>query len=186
MLTGTVGVLGIHKRWKRYGDPLGGILWPTAEERFWAKVEKTDNHWLFTGASIAGHNGERYGSFRAEPAKAIGAHVFSWELENGPVPVGFTVDHDYRCPKICVRPTHLRLATWSQQQQNLSGARSHSKTGIRGVWWSEPRQKWHGLVKHHGERHQIYTVSFEEACEFVRITRLELFSHNDADREIVI
>lgn len=52
-----------------------------------------------------------------------GAHVYSWELANGPVPAGMTIDHLCHTPESCaggpacqhrrcVNPAHLTLATY--------------------------------------------------------------------------
>jgi hypothetical protein len=69
--------------------------------RFWAKVEKTDTCWLWTGATQT--NG--YGRV-AWDGKVPLAHRVSYELENGPVPDGLHLDHLCRV-RNCVRPDHL-------------------------------------------------------------------------------
>jgi HNH endonuclease len=77
----------------------------TLEERFWAKVEKTETCWLWTASKFS--NG--YGQFQT-PAKNNLAHRLSYELTVGPVPDGLQLDH--LCRNVaCVRPDHLEPVT---------------------------------------------------------------------------
>jgi hypothetical protein len=74
------------------------------EERFWAKVEKTDECWLWIG------NKDRlgYGSIRKNPDFIEKAHRVSWELHFGPIPADRHICH--HCDvRHCVRPDHLFL-----------------------------------------------------------------------------
>ncbi len=76
----------------------------TVWERFWAKVNKTEGCWLWTGAKQG-----KYGALtipgRREPLRA---HRLSWELHNGPIPDGLWVLHHCDNPP-CVKPEHLFL-----------------------------------------------------------------------------
>jgi hypothetical protein len=83
-----------------------------------------------------------------------------------------------------VRPDHLRPATQKQNQENLSGARSDSKTGVRGVCWDKRRRKWRAQVGHNGT--VIYVGNFSSIAEAeaaVIARRNELFTHNALDRK---
>lgn len=76
----------------------------TPEERFWEKVTKnTDGCWLWTAAK----NKDGYGVFYVAGA-LVGAHKFSWEIQNGPTRL--SVLHTCDTPA-CVRPDHLFVGT---------------------------------------------------------------------------
>jgi hypothetical protein len=80
--------------------------WPmTTEQRFWAKVQKADGCWLWTGALVRG-----YGSFRAESGRHVYAHRWAWEAARGPIPSGLELDH-LCCAPACVNPEHLEPVT---------------------------------------------------------------------------
>lgn len=77
------------------------------EERFWDKVQKTPDCWVWTAATNYG-----YGVFgQKKPFKKTHkAHRFSFELANGPIPEGLVLDHLCR-NRACVRPDHLEPVT---------------------------------------------------------------------------
>lgn len=84
-------------------------------DRFWAKVQKTDNCWVWTGAIIAKAGG--YGTINASKDRGIlRVHRVSWELHFGAIPDGLSVLHRCDNPP-CVRPDHLFLGS---QQDNVA------------------------------------------------------------------
>lgn len=83
------------------------------EDRFWAKVNKADECWEWTGSRV--WNG--YGQFRN--GKVVYAHRYAYELWFGPIPDGLLVCHvcDNRS---CVRPEHLFLGDYQDNAQDAS------------------------------------------------------------------
>jgi hypothetical protein len=73
--------------------------------------------------------------------------------------------------------------TQRQNNQNHNGSYSHSKSGVRGVYWYKAYGKWVGQVTHEGKKHHIgYFDTIEAATEAVVAKRNELHTHNDRDR----
>ena len=149
----------------------------TVEERFWAKVDKTDGCWLWT-ASI---HTTGYGQFRIQ-GRTVVAHREAYRMLVGPIPEGLDLDHKCR-NRACVNPAHLRPATHKQNLENQRGAHANSKSGIRGVHWNKRARKWRAVLMHFGEVHYngMFT-DIKEAEAAVLAKRLELFTHNDVDR----
>lgn len=144
-------------------------------ERFWAKVNKTGDCWLWTAALH--RNG--YGAFRLNGKVAL-AHRVAYEIGKGPIPEGMQIDHVCH-RRHCVRPDHLRAVTQKQNLENLTGGRNPS--GLRGVSWRERDGKWQARVTHEGREYAAgYYLTAEEGAEAAKQLRLALFSHNDADR----
>lgn len=90
------------------------------EVRFWAKVNKTDGCWLWTGATHRQGTGKTHGVF-SWSGKQSTAHRFSWELHFGPIPEGLNVLHN--CPNgdepHCVNPAHLWLGTLADNNRDM-------------------------------------------------------------------
>jgi hypothetical protein len=81
----------------------------TMEERFWAKVDKTDTCWLWTGYTCKG-----YGQFCGRPGTRA-AHRITYEILVGPIPQGMDLDHLCRV-RACCNPAHLEPVT---RRENL-------------------------------------------------------------------
>lgn len=162
----------------KYGDPLGKATRKTPEDRFWAKVEKSEGCWNWTGA--LSWNG--YGMFRGDRNICIRAHRYSYTLAFGDIGEGLQVDH--KCfNKKCVNPAHLREVTIKQNAENRPGAQPTSTTGVQGVHWVRKQQTYRAGVRHNGKMHWVGQYSdLAEAEAAVIAKRLELFTHNDIDR----
>jgi hypothetical protein len=77
----------------------------TPEQRFWAKVSKTDLCWNWTGSLVT----EGYGSFY-DGERAHRAHRYAYQLLVGDIPEGMVIDHLCR-NRACVNPEHLEVVT---------------------------------------------------------------------------
>lgn len=83
---------------------------PTPAEtmaRFWSKVDKSGECWIWT--AYVSRDG--YGRFRgAGRASTLQAHRVAYEYLVGPIPGGLTIDHLCRV-KDCVNPGHMEVVT---------------------------------------------------------------------------
>lgn len=149
----------------------------TLEERFWGNVDKSGECWLWTRYLMP--NG--YGHMKIK-GRYYYVHRVSYTLTKGDIPDGLKVDHTCHT-RHCVKPAHLRLATNKQNMENRSGPTLRSKTGVRGVFRVEGPNPWKAQVAHNKVVHYLGVFpTIEKAEEAVVQKRLELFTHNDADR----
>lgn len=94
-----------HRKGVRPTKPIVDRFGPV-EERFWAKVARSDGCWLWTGAT----DGDgRYGAFQHE-GRVQRAHRVAYMLVVGSIPDGLDLDHLCRTT-LCVRPDHLEPVT---------------------------------------------------------------------------
>ena len=80
-------------------------------ERFWEKVDKQGDCWLWTSSLDKGG----YGQFWLGE-RCVEAYKFSYESRHGPVPVGLELDHLCQTPA-CVNPAHLQAVTHQVNMQ---------------------------------------------------------------------
>lgn len=108
-----------HMRSRRIND--------TVEVRFWAKVDKTGECWLWLGLL----NGKGYGTgFRvSKERRSVLAHRWAWEMAHGPIPEGLEIDHLCR-NRACVRLDHLEAVEHAINVQR----------GLKGVLYTHCKQ----------------------------------------------
>lgn len=100
--------------------------WKTGKERFWAKVQKSEDCWLWTGGIIAGTG---YGAFH--DGQRWSTHRYSWTIHYGHIPTGLAVLH--KCDvRACVRPTHLWLGTKQDNSRDMASKNRHFVPGLKG------------------------------------------------------
>lgn len=151
---------------------------PSPEERFWAKVEKSDGCWTWTAATYS--NG--YGHFGLNETRGVIAHRYAWEQARGPIPQGKILDHTCH-NRACVNPRHLRLATVKQNLENQGVLRRDNTSGIRGVGRYRDGRRW--VVRATHDQKDYHGGIFEDVIEAERAAialRNKLFTHNDLDR----
>jgi hypothetical protein len=95
----------------------------SVEERFWTKVDRRDDCWLWTGALTAGYGIIRINGSGADTRRGY-AHRVAWELVHGPIPSDMRVVHRCRTAR-CVNPAHLVLVSEDTQLAEMWQARDH-------------------------------------------------------------
>lgn len=129
------GYCMMHENRARKGlpmEPLARSEVPV-EDRFWAKVDKTDPSgcWIWTAATVNG-----YGQFGVGAYRVVRAHRFAWQLTGRQLTPGLVLDHLCR-NRACVNPAHLReitrgenvLAPGSLSLPAINARKTHCKGG---------------------------------------------------------
>lgn len=116
----TPGVLEKYPK-RKPGNPAADSV-----SRFWARVQKCEGCWLWTGRTNT-ESGYGYFDYGPRCRTSVPAHRYSWELHNGTIPDGMHVLHRCDNPP-CVNPDHLFLGT------NLDNVRDKQAKGrqLRG------------------------------------------------------
>jgi len=116
-----------------------------ARDRFWSKVEFTEECWLWMGSGPDG-----YGGFKLD-GRWLLAHRVAYEFEVGQVPAGLCVCHTCDVRK-CVRPDHLFIGT---NQDNVDDRQAKGRGAVPPQPELEQRAR--------GERHGLARLTPELA-----------------------
>lgn len=98
--------------------------------RFWSKVDTSAGMfgcWLWQDRP----DPDGYGRLivGGKHGQQVRAHRLSWELVNGPVPAGMTLDHLCET-KLCVNPAHLEPVTGAENTRRYFRNRVRSESPI--------------------------------------------------------
>jgi hypothetical protein len=77
------------------------------------------------------------------------AHRIIWEMHNGEIPSGLTIDHVDR-NRSNNNISNLRLCTFQQNHFNRS-KQINNKSGFKGVSWHKQKGKWVAQIKIEGK-----------------------------------
>lgn len=114
------------------------IVRMSVAERFWAKVDKSGDCWLWTGEIAKNGYGRMWGHEGTRMA-----HRISWELHCGQIPDGLQACH--HCDvRACVNPAHLFLGTQADNMQDAA-RKGRMATGERNGAYTKPDRRPRGL-----------------------------------------
>lgn len=142
-----VGLCNKHwRRNKRFGSPVlvhktsGFYRGMSAEQRFFAQVDKRDGCWAWSSAK----DKDGYGMFRGDVngVQYTRAHRFSWAFHSQAViPDGMVVCHSCDNPECC-NPEHLRLGTHqdNQRERRSKGRHGPNRTPAAKLTESQVRE----------------------------------------------
>ena len=120
----------------------GQLFNPKNLERFIGSVDKT-------GYLVTSMNG-----------KTKKVHNIIWEMFNGPIPTGHTIDHIDRNP-LNNRIENLRLATPKQQSTNKGkSTKKILSSQYKGVTWNKKSNKWQAQLR--TENRAIYLGVYDD------------------------
>ena len=140
-----------------------------ADRRFWPKVRKTSECWVWTGKRRSG-----YGRFLIK-GRAVSAHRVAWELAYGPIPHGKEVCHRCDNPP-CVRPDHLFLG---DRRANMADAGSKGRMphGERNHFVAAHRQAGESLCAECRRAEQAYRREQKQKSEVAKNVKAKRREH---------
>ena len=104
------------------------------------------------------------------------AHRLAWFYVHGIWPEAL-IDHMNQ-DKLDNRIANLRLATISQNRQNMTKYRSNT-SGFKGVHWFKATSRWQAQIKHEGRRYHLgFFKNAEDAAAAYRTAAARLHIYN--------
>ena len=92
-------------------------------DRFWQRVDKSGECWMWTGS----RNTKGYGRFDSD-GRHLMAHRVAYEMLVGPIPDGMQLDHLCRVPA-CVNPAHLEPVT--SRENTMRGIGPSAQSAVK-------------------------------------------------------
>lgn len=117
--------IGEAERLRRFTSSIG---------RFWSRVDKSGECWIWTGAKTAAGYGEIY-----LDGRMVYAHRLSSEMAEGPIPEGIFILHKCDRPD-CVKPEHLFRGTHQANMDDM-WAKGRGNPGRHPFGDEHPRAK---------------------------------------------
>ena len=133
------------------------LLTPELSARFWAKVQRADGCWLWTGALARG-----YGWFKVG-VRPYYAHRIAWQEAHGPIPEGQLVLHHCDVRPCVNYAEHLFLGSDADNSLDKAvkgrGRKKLDEAAVRAI-----RQRWAGGVPQWrlAEEYGLHQVTISE------------------------
>lgn len=146
-----------YQRWRKTGNPGTRLrAWnKTPEDALKARSEPDGDCVVWTGP----RNKDGYGRMHAWGRHTF-AHRVAWQLAQGPLDEATHLDHICH-NRACIKVEHLRLTNRQLNAEYKRGARSDSRSGIRGAVWSSYHQQYRAMAHYKGKRY--YAGRFDNA-----------------------
>lgn len=112
------------------------------------------------------------GFYAQSSSGELALHRFVMDADHGDI-----IDHQNHNTLDC-RKSNLRVCTHTENMQNRRGAHRHSRSGVRGVYWHNRKQRWGARVWANNKKHHVgYFMSLDDAESAVIAARQRL--HGD-------
>ncbi|XWJ91372.1 HNH endonuclease signature motif containing protein [Phytobacter ursingii] len=110
--------------------------------------------------------------------KKYSAHRIAWEMVNGVIPDGMSIDHLDHNP-LNNSILNLRLATEEEQKKNYP-MNINNKSGYVGVSWCKKTNKWRARISRNGKIIELgESKNINEAIELRKAAEKELNFHEN-------